>query len=371
MAKLSVLLGVLAFASVSLAQLAVLAELNRKLYFGTATDNPELSNASYVRQLSNTLDFHQLTPANSMKWDATEPERGVFNFTGGDQIVSQAERHGQIMRGHNCVWHNQLPDWVTAGNFDNATLLSIVENHCGTLVGHYKGRIFSTATNIALLLNFSNRRLGCPQWYNSASSVKLLVAYLSLTEIFNDDGTFRQTVFFNTTGTAYIKTALRAARKADPHAKLYINDFNIEGSGPKATAVANLVKELRAEGVPIDGIGVQSHLIVGEVPTTMQQNLQFLASTGAEVALTELDIRMTLPNTPALTEQQTKDYDTVITACKNVERCIGVTLWDWTDKFSWVPGTFAGQGDACPWDDNFNKKPAYFGIVKGWLGQKA
>lgn len=62
MAKLSVLLGVLAFASVSLAQLAVLAELNRKLYFGTATDNPELSNASYVRQLSNTLDFHQLTP---------------------------------------------------------------------------------------------------------------------------------------------------------------------------------------------------------------------------------------------------------------------------------------------------------------------
>ena len=82
---------------------------------------------------------------------------------------------------------------------------------------------FSTATNIALLLNFSNRRLGCPQWYNSASSVKLLVAYLSLTEIFNDDGTFRQTVFFNTTGTAYIKTALRAARKADPHAKLYVS----------------------------------------------------------------------------------------------------------------------------------------------------
>ncbi|KAF9478337.1 endo-1,4-beta xylanase [Pholiota conissans] len=329
----SVLLPLLLSIPLSIAQLNTLAQAAGKLYFGTATDNPELTNTSYVAQLQNTLDFHQLTPANSMKWDATEPSQGVFTFNGGDQIVTQAKTHGQIMRGHNCVWHNQLPDWVTAGNFDNATLLSIVQNHCGTLVGHYKGQIY---------------------------------AWDVINEAFNDDGTFRESVFFTTTGTSYIPTALRAARAADPNAKLYINDFNIEGTGAKSTALANLVKQLKADGVPIDGIGVQTHLIVGEVPTTLQQNLQNFADLGVEVAITELDIRMTLPETPVLIAQQTADYQTVIEACKAVSGCIGVTLWDWTDKFSWVPGTFAGQGAACPWDENFLKKPAYQGIVEGW-----
>ncbi|PPQ67634.1 hypothetical protein CVT24_002855 [Panaeolus cyanescens] len=300
----------------SLAQLNVLAEAAGKIYFGTATDNGELTNASYVRQLGNTLDFHQLTPANSMKWDATEPSRGNFTFADGDVIVAQAEKHRQLMRGHNCVWHSQLPDWVEAGNFDKKTLLSIVQTHCSTLVRHYRGKI--------------------KVWYgsNSAMLSPRIVSWDVVNEPFNDDGTFRQSVFFNTTGTEYIRTALRAARAADPHAKLYINDFNIEGTGPKSTAMANLVKQLKSEGVPIDGVGIQSHLIVGEVPTTMQENMENFVKLGVEVAITELDIRMNLPETPELLAQQAKDYNAVITACRNVRRCVGVTVWDWTDKAS-------------------------------------
>ena len=196
----------------------------------------------------------------------------------------------------------------------------------------------------------------------------------------NDDGSFRSDVFFNTLGTSYIATALRAARAADPNAKLYINDFNIEGPGAKATAMMNLVKSLQQQGVPIDGIGVQSHLIVGEVPQGFQQNLQAFTNLGIDVAITELDIRMTLPETAALLQQQKQDYTTVIQACLNVPRCVGVTIWDWTDKFSFVPSTFPGMGAACPWDavrvtdlcgvppltycaQNFIKKPAFDGIA--------
>ncbi|KAJ3514914.1 hypothetical protein NLJ89_g2091 [Agrocybe chaxingu] len=316
-------LVVLGLFSSAVAQLNTLAQAAGKKYFGTATDNPELSNTSYVAQLRNTADFHQLTPANSMKWDATEPSRGIFTFQGGDQIVALAESNRQLIRGHNCVWHNQLPDWVTSGSFDNATLLSIVENHC--------------------------------------------VSWDVINEPFNDDGTFRESVFFSTTGTSYITTALRAARAADSQAKLYINDFNIEGRGPKSTAMAQLVKQLQADRVPIDGIGIQGHLIVGEVPPTFAQNLQDLAGLGVEVAITELDIRMTLPATPELLAQQKADYETVIAACKAVDGCVGVTLWDWTGKFSWVPGAFAGEGAACPWDENFVRKPAFQGIVNGWV----
>jgi len=96
----------------------------------------------------------------------------------------------------------------------------------------------------------------------------------------------------------------------------------------------NLVKSLQQQGVPIDGIGIQAHMIVGEVPSTFQQNLQNFANLGVEVAITELDVRMTLPSTAALLAQQSKDYQTIITACKRVSACVGVTVWDWTDKVS-------------------------------------
>lgn len=202
--------------------------------------------------------------------------------------------------------------------------------------------------------------LHCPHQMPGMSSTARLdigMAYekaitrVFLAEPFNDDGTFQQDVFFNTTGTAFIPAALNAARAADPNAKLYINEFNTESPGPKSTAMQNLVKELQAEGVPIDGVGFQCHFIVGEVPTTLVENFEAYAALGIEFAVTELDVRMTLPETDALLEQQKKDYQTVIDACLAVPACVGVTVWDFTDKFSWVPGAFAGQGAACPWDE--------------------
>ncbi|KAG6867757.1 hypothetical protein C0993_011610, partial [Termitomyces sp. T159_Od127] len=269
-----------------LAKVAVAAGLK---YFGSATDNPELTDTAYVAELSNTDDFLQLTPGNSMKWDATEPSRGVFTFTNGDTVVALAQKNGQIVRD----------SWDV------------------------------------------------------------------INEPFNDDGTWRSDVFYNTMGESFVAVALQAARAADPAAKLYINDYNIEGTGAKSTAMVNLVKSLKASGVPIDGIGVQAHLIVGEVPTTLQANLEQFTALGVEVAITELDIRMTLPETAALREQQQKDYQTVIAACKAVSGCVGITIWDYTDKASRIC-TFSGQGAACPWDANLVKKPAYDGIVTGF-----
>ncbi|KAJ3826628.1 endo-1,4-B-xylanase A [Lentinula raphanica] len=308
-----------------------LARAAGKLYFGTATDNSELSDTAYVAILSDNTYFGQLTPANSMKWDATEPEQGTFTFSGGDQIVSQAKAHNQIMRGHNCVWYNQLPSWVSNGQFTTAQLTSIIQNHCDTLVSHYKGQIWDVVN-----------------------------------EPFNDDGTWRSDVFYNTLGTSYVDIALQAARAADPGAKIYINDYNIEMTGPKATSMLNLVKDLKSRGIPIDGVGLQCHFIVGEVPTSLQSIMQQFTALGVEVAITELDIRMTLPATNALLTQQETDYKNVIAACKAVSGCVGVTVWDYTDKYSWVPSTFSGQGEACPWDANLQKKPAYSGITAAW-----
>ncbi|CAL1716981.1 unnamed protein product [Somion occarium] len=335
LSRLAILLSTISLAAaapqaVAATELNAIAQQLGKLYFGTATDNPELTDAAYTAILNDRNMFGQITAANSMKWDATEPARGQFTFAAGDVIANLAKTNGQLLRGHNCVWHQQLPSWVSNGGFSKADLLSIVGTHCGTLVGHFK------------------------------------VAWDVVNEIFNDDGTIRQDVFSQTTGMDFIATAFRAARAADPNAKLYANDFNIEGPGVKATAYQNLIRTLKSQGVPIDGIGMQSHFIVGELPANIKQNIQDFVNLGVEVAITELDVRMTLPATAALLAQQEKDYQTVIQACNEVPGCIGVTLWDFTDKFSWVPGTFAGQGAACPWDENLALKPAFTGIVNGF-----
>ncbi|KAK0204804.1 beta-1,4-endoxylanase [Desarmillaria ectypa] len=331
-----------AAANASAATAALVTPLNSaalaagKLYLGSATVNSELTDSAYAAILRNKNMFGQITPGNSMKWDATEPSRGTFTFAQGDAIANFAAANGQLLRGHNCVWHNQLPSWVSSGGFNNATLSQIVATHCGTVVGHYAGRVY------------------------------VFYSWDVINEPFNDDGTWRSDVFFNAMGPSFVGVALRAARAADPKAKLYINDYNIEGLSAKSTAMVNLVKSLKAQGIPIDGIGIQAHLIVGQVPSTLRANFEQFTALGVEIAITELDIRMTLPATPALLAQQKADYQTVISTCVAVKGCIGVTIWDYTDKYSWIPSVFPGQGAALPWDANLVTKPAYDGIVQGF-----
>ena len=101
------------------------------------------------------------------------------------------------------------------------------------------------------------------------------------------------------------------------------NDFNTEGINNKSNALLSLVQSLKSENL-IDGVGFQSHFIIGELPPDLQANLQRFVDAGVEVAITELDIRTELPLTAALETQQSVDYTTVINACQAVEKCVGV-----------------------------------------------
>ncbi|MEU6348964.1 endo-1,4-beta-xylanase [Streptomyces sp. NPDC047072] len=279
--------------------------------------------------------FNSLTPGNAMKWGSVEPTRGSYNWAEADQIVNFAEAHGQQVRGHTLVWHSQNPSWLTNGTWTAAQLSTLLNDHIALEVGRYKGR---------------------------------LAAWDVVNEPFNEDGTYRQTLWYNGLGTGYIAQALTAARAADPAARLYINDYNVEGVNAKSTALYNLVKSLKEQGVPIDGVGLQAHLILGQVPATLQQNIQRFAGLGVDVAITELDIRMTLPSDSTKLAQQAADYKAVMNACVAVTRCAGVTVWGFTDSDSWVPSTFPGQGAATPYDENYAPKPAYYAIAEALGG---
>ncbi|HYN93905.1 MAG TPA: endo-1,4-beta-xylanase, partial [Pilimelia sp.] len=305
---------------------------DRGKVIGTALATGPLASDATYRSLAAT-EFNQVTPENALKWDATEPNRGQFSFAGADAILASAAQNNQVVRGHTLVWHNQTPGWVQ--NLAAADLRTATQNHISTVVGRYRGRI----------------------------------AYWDVVnEAFADNGTLRNSFWLQKLGAGYIADAFRWARAADPSAKLYYNDYNIEGVGAKSDATYNLVRDLRAQGVPIDGVGLQAHLILGQVPASLQQNIARFAALGVDVAITELDIRMPTPATPERLAQQATDYRRVLDACLAVARCVGVTVWGFSDRHSWIPSVFPGQGAALPYDENYRPKPAYDAIHAAFGG---
>lgn len=120
-----------------------------KKYYGTITDPGLLSSTQNAEVIKSY--FGQLTPENSMKWDATEGTRGQFTFDNADTVVSFAEENGLLMRGHTLLWHSQLPSWVSAIT-DADELTSVIETHVTNIVEHFKGKIYAwVGIHISLL----------------------------------------------------------------------------------------------------------------------------------------------------------------------------------------------------------------------------
>jgi endo-1,4-beta-xylanase len=292
-------------------------------------DDALTADATYAQLLGE--QFSAITPENEMQWASVEPTQGLLDFGPADDEVRFAEQHGQDVRGHALVWHNQLPNWLTGGTFTSTQLAALLQKHIFDEAGHFHGKIW--------------------QWD-------------VVNEPFNEDGTLRNTIWLQALGPSYIADSLMWTHQADHKAKLYLNDFNIEGLGPKSDAMYALVKSLLAQKVPIDGVGFETHLgLQFGLPPSIQQNLQRFADLGLEVSITEMDVRMILPATPALLAQQASVYAEVLQDCIAVRSCVDFTVWEYTDKYSWVPGFFKGQGAADIYDAGFNPKPAASALV--------
>src|SRR5258708_14082950 len=123
-------------------------------------------------------------------------------------------------------------------------------------------------------------------------------------------------------GIGYIADALRTAHAADPAAKLYLNDYNIEGMNAKSNAMFSLAQSLLSQGVPLNGIGFESHFILGGIPSDMEANMQRFANLGLDVAVTELDDRITLPAPTANPAQPATEFPNVVNARPGSPRCL-------------------------------------------------
>ncbi|GAA3841948.1 endo-1,4-beta-xylanase [Streptomyces phyllanthi] len=303
---------------------------------GTAVDMTALAEDRTYRR-TTAREFDSVTAENVMKWESVEPQRGVYDWKPADDLVHFARAHGQVVRGHTLVWHSQLPAWLTTGvadgSIDAKELRGILREHITTEVKRYKGRI--------------------QQWD-------------VVNEVFEEDGSLRNSIWLQQLGPSYIADAFRWAHAADPKAKLFLNDYNVEGVNAKSTAYYNLAKGLRAQGVPVQGFGIQGHLAIQYgFPGQVAENLARFEALGMQTAFTEVDVRMILPADAEKAATQADYFRRLLDACLGARGCRSFTVWGYTDRYSWVPGVFAGQGAATPMDEEYGRKPAYGAVREG------
>lgn len=312
-------------------------------------------------------EFNAISPENCLKWESVHPEPGRYDFEQADKYVEFGEKHGMFILGHTLVWHNQTPEWVFEDEdgkpLSRDALLARMMEHIDTVVGRYKGRID---------------------------------AWDVVNEAVNEDGTMRQTKWLEIIGPDYLAKAYEYAQAADPDAELYYNDYN-EWKPPMRDATVKLVRELKAGGAKIDGIGMQGHWGVG-YPTVDEAEASIVAFADAagKVMITELDINnlppawdrrgMDLEADPALKKQLdpyadglpdaeqaklTARYRELFELFKKHSDKIGrVTFWGVHDGQSWLNDFPVPGRTAYPllFDRNVEPKPAYEAVIE--VGQE-
>ena len=313
------------------------------LRIGTALTPHDLVTADLSAIASSQFDVY--TPENEMKWQVVEPEEGVFDWTGADNLVSYAAANHALVRGHTLVWHNQLPDWlvnnVAAGDYTQTQLLDILQAHIFTEVGRYRGKIWQWDV--------------CNEFLTDTTPSQV------------DPANF----WIVNAGPEVIELAFKWAHEADPAALLMYNDYNIggeDGTNAKFDAALALAQSLQ-ENAHIDGIGIQGHLDTqfGWSPVRLRKDIVAFAAQGLKVAITEADVRTfvnnatdQVPTNPLAQFAQPFEYEEMLKAALAVAECISFTVWGFDDSESWVPGTFADEGYADLYDVNLNPKAAYF-----------
>ncbi|WP_320777170.1 endo-1,4-beta-xylanase [Streptomyces sp. CRN 30] len=288
-------------------------------YFGTAIAAGRLGDSTYT-SIANR-EFNSVTAENEMKIDALQPQRGQFNFTAGDRVYNWAVQNGKQVRGHTLAWHSQQPGWMQS--LSGSALRQAMIDHINGVMGHYRGKIV--------------------QWD-------------VVNEAFADGSSgARRDSNLQRTGNDWIEVAFRAARAADPAAKLCYNDYNVENwTWAKTQAMYNMVRDFKQRGVPIDCVGFQSHFNSGSpYHSNFRTTLQNFAALGVDVAVTELDIQGASPTT----------YANVTNDCLAVPRCLGVTVWGVRDSDSW-----RAQDTPLLFNNDGSKKPAYSAVLNALNG---
>lgn len=310
-----------------------------------------------------TAQFNSITPENVLKWESVHPQPDRYDFAPADRYVAFGEKNHMFIVGHTLIWHNQTPAWVFQDDkgqpLTRDQLLARMRDHIQTIVGRYKGRI---------------------------------KGWDVVNEALDEDGTLRQTPWMKIIGDDYIEKAFEYAHQADPAAELYYNDYSVENEAKRNGAV-DLIRRLRAKGVPVTGVGIQGHDNL-DWPSVEQEEATIMAfgQLGVKVMITELDIdvlpaattsgsadvSLNLASRPELNPYAAGLPDSVQQALakryadlfrvyvKHRDVLERVTFWGVTDAGSWKNNWPIKGRTNYPllFDRNGKPKPAFEAVVK-------
>ncbi len=284
-------------------------------------------------------EYSSLTAENAMKFWALHPLEDTYNWKDADEIVALAQANGKRMHGHTLIWQ-EVPGWVTNFSGDTQAWENLLKTHIQTVVTHFKGKVSSWDV---------------------------------VNEAIDENGGYRNTIWLQKLGTAYIAKAFQYAHEADPSLLLFYNDYGHDYSPVKRTAILNLVNDLKQRGIPIHGIGLQMHTRYNQPDADITSAITSAAATGLLVHISELDMTVNpnsdknLTYTATLAEQQAAKYKFIVKTYYAIPKAqqFGITTWNVTDGDSWIPSTYNRPDWPLPFDAQYKRKPAYQGILDG------
>lgn len=307
----------------------------RGLVWGSALSHTALADAGLAALLLENVGT--ITPENALKWEATEPEPDRFDFRPVDRILAFAQQNGLSVRGHTLVWHHQLPPWLE--ELPAKELEKAMERHVRTVAALGRG---------------------------------LIRSWDVVNEPIAEHGAgLRRSLWLVRLGPAFISHALCWARLAAPGAQLIINEYGLEGDDPitarKRSTLLALIDRLRRDQIPLDGIGLQAHLLApgsgSPQFTTLASFLQELHWRGLKVQITELDVSdRELPADIAVRDARVAEtYDRFLEVVLR-EPCVEqITTWGLSDRDSWLNSTFPRSDGLpqrpLPYDEHLRAKP--------------
>lgn len=297
---------------------------------------PAVSDPAYA-SIAFGGNFGGLTTENALKWQFIHPQPDVYTFQEGDALVALAKAHGMKVHGHTLVFGEANPHWVqslpTTTPADKAKVKQVMLDHIATVVKHYTGKIATWDVVNEPLADYDD--------FDPSTNVIL-----------------RRHKWFQAMGESYIGEAFRAAHAADPNAKLFMNEYGLESDGERWQAFLALVTRLKAQGVPIDGVGFQAHVYeAGDKISvaTLRAHMQRLAQLGLVSRISEMDVYS--DDGQAVQAQQ---YADVFQTCLAVPSCISFTTWGVSDRYDTYKDDDGGiaYGQDFLWSDTMQPTPA-------------
>ena len=290
----------------------------------------------------------------AFKWAELRPKPDEWHWAGADALINFASRRAIQVRGHTMLWHEDNPKWLldtlTRDNAEN-----LLTSHIQALTSHCRDHVIHWDVVNEVLAPEDDKPFG-----------------------------MRDTLWFRALGPELLAVAFHTCAAADPAPLRCINDYGLDYTWPeherKRQAMLALLARMKAQGVPVQALGIQAHLEAGVNDLDQGVLARFcndVAALGLKIVITELDVRDNridgdVAARDAAVASHARAYLDAVLSCPAV---MGVLTWGLSDRRTWLnddlPRADKQPQRALPLDAELQRKPLWTAIAQAFAAAPA